>query len=309
MTMNVDDQEALDELEYQIRAILPEEYQETYDEVQPMSMGSAGLVYDAEGKVAWDDIWDSFCDLAMAGGPPHKGSLLECGDRATIYAQPDRYREITDEICRGITMATGLAAHASPLSGWVRVTCANQGMAGWLVRAIVMENVSARCAGTALDLPAAPAFRLEKEIKNVVTVIAKTCHYWTGHVSPLQQRSIGQLLSKMTKASPLIEPAPLGEGFRSDRHEIDCTAVADAMYVATGLRRSVHRNTGWIGLECSNVRAAIWMMRALVVANVLSRREGTVLLVPVNDERDRDGQIVVSAVARIYRLAAARGVL
>ena len=39
-------------------------------------MRAAGLKYDADGKVAWDEIWGSFCDLAMAGGPPHKGKLL-----------------------------------------------------------------------------------------------------------------------------------------------------------------------------------------------------------------------------------------
>jgi len=30
-------------------------------------------------------------------------------------------------------------------------------------------------------LPAGPAFRLDKEIKNVITVVAKTHHYWTEH--------------------------------------------------------------------------------------------------------------------------------
>jgi sirohydrochlorin cobaltochelatase len=32
-----------------------------------------------------------------------------------------------------------------------------------------------------LFLPAGPTFRLDKEIKNVVTVIAKTHHYWKEH--------------------------------------------------------------------------------------------------------------------------------
>jgi sirohydrochlorin cobaltochelatase len=33
-----------------------------------------------------------------------------------------------------------------------------------------------------LFLPAAPSFTLDKEIKNVVTVVAKTHHYWTEHL-------------------------------------------------------------------------------------------------------------------------------
>jgi len=43
-----------------------------------------------------------------------------------------------------------------------------------MLRAITMENVAVRLEGRALDLPAAPVFRIDKEIKNVVTVVAKT---------------------------------------------------------------------------------------------------------------------------------------
>jgi sirohydrochlorin cobaltochelatase len=32
-----------------------------------------------------------------------------------------------------------------------------------------------------LYLPAGPAFRLEHESKNVITVVAKTHHYWREH--------------------------------------------------------------------------------------------------------------------------------
>src|ERR1700759_5567269 len=95
ITMAPEDQAALDELEARLRTILPEEYQD--GEVQPVSMGSAGLKYDNDGKVAWDEIWDHFCDLAMAGGPPHKGRLLEPGSAD----EADRYREVAAEICRG----------------------------------------------------------------------------------------------------------------------------------------------------------------------------------------------------------------
>ena len=80
----------LDELEFRLKTILPEEYQESYEEVQPVSMGSAALKYGRDGKVAWNDIWNTFCDLAMAGGPPHKGMLLEPASVADIEAQPER---------------------------------------------------------------------------------------------------------------------------------------------------------------------------------------------------------------------------
>ena len=49
------------------------------------------------------------------------------------------------------------------------------------MRAIVVENVMVRREREVLYLPAGPRFTLEGEIKNVVTVVAKTFHYWTQH--------------------------------------------------------------------------------------------------------------------------------
>ena len=288
--------------------MLPEEYQDTYEDVQPVSMGSAGLKFGDDGQVAWDEMWESFCDLAMAGGPPHKGLLLEPASPEAGEAAPDRYRTVVDEICRGIRMVTGLRAAASPVPGWVRVTCLSQGMAGWLVRAITMENVAARSEGKALDLPAAPGFRLEKEIKNVVTVIAKTCHYWLGHMPRAQQRAIGHLFVTLADESPLIVPATSSDDAPPDR-EARVALMAARIQQETGCGISAHRYAGWLGVECASVRAAIWMMRALVVNNVLARREHTALFVPVNPAQDPDGERVVAALARVHGLAVARGVL
>src|SRR6201994_809474 len=97
-------------LQARLKPLLPEKYQDSYEDVKPVSMGSAGLKYGSDGSVAWDEIWGSFCDLAMAGGPPHRGTLLEPATRAGIALDPRRYREVVDELCRGIGMVTGLAA-------------------------------------------------------------------------------------------------------------------------------------------------------------------------------------------------------
>src|SRR3569833_3979867 len=93
-------------LEERVKTLLPFVYQERYEQVQPVSMGSAGLKFGADGKVAWNEIWGSFCDLAMAGGPPHKGKLLEPGSEDEIGREPGRYQEVVNEICRGIRMVT-----------------------------------------------------------------------------------------------------------------------------------------------------------------------------------------------------------
>ena len=182
-------------------------YRSSYETMQPVPMGSAALKYAADGRVAWDQIWESFCDLAMAGGPPHKGALLEPGSLADIEAEPGRYQEATDEICRGVTLVTDLQAVVSSAPGWVRVRCYSDTMADWLLRAITMENVAVRRSGDAIDLPASPAFRLEKEIKNVITVIAKTSHYWLGHMPSSQKRAIADLFAALAAESPLIEPS------------------------------------------------------------------------------------------------------
>ena len=122
-------------LNRRIRTLLPELYQDSYETLQPTPMRSAGLKYAADGQVAWDEMWGTFCDLALAGGPPHKGALLGPGVESDIDADFDRYDEAAEEICRGIRLVTGLRAYVSPDPGWVRVSCQGDAMAGWLLRA------------------------------------------------------------------------------------------------------------------------------------------------------------------------------
>jgi hypothetical protein len=51
------------------------------------------------------------------------------------------------------------------------------------------------------------------------------------------------------------------------------------------------------------------MMRALVVKNVLARREETTLFVPVNGRTDPDGTVVAGALASVLGFAKARRVI
>jgi len=289
-------------LEERVKTLLPLEYQERYDEVRPVSMGSTGLKFGRDGKVAWNEIWGSFCDLAMAGGPPHKGTLLEPGSREDIARQPERYKEVVNEICRGIRMVTELAVSPSPNPGWVQVGCDSDTMAGWLVRAIVMENVSVWCEDSMLELPAGPHYRLEKEIKNVITVIAKTCHYFAEHLRSGQQRAIGKLFKEMKAASPLVQPAVSCHGFDAVKQGELSARIANGIERSTGLHRAGRDYAGWLGIGCSSVHAAISMMRLLSTINVLSRREDTTLYVPVNALTDPTGEIVAHAVADVHSL-------
>ena len=92
-TLSHADRMALEELDGRLKTILPEGTQDWSEGMEPKPMRSAGLKYGSDGKVAWNEIWGSFCDLAMAGGPPHRGSLLEAG-------RPGRHRRRTPPPCR-----------------------------------------------------------------------------------------------------------------------------------------------------------------------------------------------------------------
>lgn len=288
----------LDELESRIRTLLPEQYQDRYESVKPVSMGSAGLQFDSDGKVAWDEMWGSFCDLAMAGGPPHKGMLLEPAPPEAIAATPERYAEVAAELCRGIEMVAYVCATPSTtMPGWIAVDCENETMAAWLTRAIVMENVSAFHRACVLYLPAGPAFRIEKEIKNVITAIAKTSHYWLDHVWFDQKRQIGELFARMDSAMPLLQPSAVP----TDSSDATAQAIQDEVCVITRFRPAPQQYSGWCGLDCPDVATAIWIMRALVASNALARREGNTLFVPVNPTLDPGGRKIAELTIQVWR--------
>ncbi len=164
--------------------ILPPRYQSQLPSAAPM--GAAGLKFADDGSVAWDEIWTDFCDLALAGGPPHRGNLLEPINPATIEANPEGYEKTLTELERGLAMVTGLPIVQSENPGWIGIACDSEEMALWLLRAIVVENITVRREANVLYFPAGPDFRLEREIKNVVTVVAKTTHYWQEHIAGQQ---------------------------------------------------------------------------------------------------------------------------
>jgi hypothetical protein len=147
----------------------------------PAPMGAAPMRYADDGRVAWDQMWTTFCDLALAGGPKHRPTLLEPGTPAAVDADPDAYATVVAELARGLGLVTELPTVQCPDPGWLGLRCDDEAMARWLLRAIAAENISVRRDGVTLWLPAAPTFRLDHEIKNVVTVVAKTHHYWREH--------------------------------------------------------------------------------------------------------------------------------
>jgi hypothetical protein len=161
-----------------INALLPVAYRGRADDVRTDSMGSAGIHFDPDGKVPWDKIWTSFCDLGLAGGPPHRGRLLEPVDRSEIDTDKEAYQRVVAEIRRGISLVSGLKTVECESLGWVGVVCENESMAAWILRAIIAENVIARRERNVVFVPAGPQFTLYKEIKNIIVTIAKTTHFY-----------------------------------------------------------------------------------------------------------------------------------
>ncbi|GAA3765942.1 hypothetical protein [Terriglobus aquaticus] len=297
--------DSMEEFEHRLRVLLPETYQVFDAAVQPRSMGSAGLRYGPDGKVEWDKMWATFCHLAMAGGPPHRGKLLEPfrGSNLTPEQQTSMLAA-SAEIGRGIGLVTRLCAEPASRAGWLRLYCTSAAMAGWVARAIVMENVTAVVQGLSVFLPTGPHFRVEKEIKNVITSVAKTCHYWQDHMTEAQHAQVAELLAAMDRQMPLLQPGldvtPISE---STRRRIEDEIAQETSFEV------VDRYEDWVGLDCGSVAAAIWLMRALAVCNCSARREETILFAPLNAQQDSDGTRVVAALTEATRMARSFGVL
>lgn len=149
-------------------------------------MTAAPFKYNDDGSVNWGDMWDTFCVLAQAGGPPHRGTVLQ----APTSPDPTdpRYASVVQEIVRGVYEVSGLRATAAE-PGWIAVKTDSPGHALWLERAILSENVQVRSEGDILYVPASQEYTIKGEIKNVITVVAKTTHYWTEHVPPELKRA------------------------------------------------------------------------------------------------------------------------
>jgi sirohydrochlorin cobaltochelatase len=148
------------------------------DRAAPMS--SAPFVWRADGRPAWGAMWTTFCELALYGGPPQRGP--ERALRPVSGPGVDSDQAMLAEMRRGIFETTGLYAESAG-PGRLAVTCDSPAMAEWMRGAIVLENIEASVDDDRLLLPAGPAYRLEDEVKSIVTVVAKTHHYWQAHLT------------------------------------------------------------------------------------------------------------------------------
>jgi sirohydrochlorin cobaltochelatase len=148
------------------------------DPAAPMT--SAPFLWRPDGRPDWGGMWTTFCELALYGGPPQRGP--ESPLRATTDGVVESDGEMLAEMHRGIWETTGLYAETM-VPGWLAVSCDSPTMAAWMCAAIILENVGARVDENRLLLPAGPDYQLKDEVKSIITVVAKTHHYWQAHVA------------------------------------------------------------------------------------------------------------------------------
>lgn len=289
--------DALLALEAKINAILPPRYVGCFEDVPASSMGSASLKYDKDGKVAWGSIWTTFCHLALAGGPPHRGRFLDAVPVTEVLAHPVEQAAVVGEIKRAIGLCAEFPTIDEDRPGWIGIRCADTDMAAWMVRAIVAENVIARHEENLLFVPAGPGFRIEKEVKNVVVCVAKSFHYLLDHIDA-ENRPRGF-------SQNLIQP-PLPEEIAADlpRYQAAAGELRDALIECLGLKAFVSDPPGWVSMECASEEMAIWLQRAIIVENILARREAVTLFVPVplGDSATEAQATIVRVVGEVLRL-------
>lgn len=160
-------------------------------------MAAAPMVYREDGSADWGNMWTSYCALAQEGGPPHRGTLLP----APADADPtsSQYQAVVAELTRGIKEVSDLDA-APDAPGWLAVRCPSPAMALWLADAVKEENVEARHMDAKLLVPVGADFQLTGEIKNIITVVGKTTHYWHEHLAP----EVKQTLAWQTLAQDVL---------------------------------------------------------------------------------------------------------
>src|SRR3954466_13903911 len=88
-------------------------------------MSGASFLYHDDGTPDWAAMWSGFCELALFGGPPHRGE--DSSLQANVGAVRERSHidgsfDAIAEIRRGIYETTGLQS-GEARDGWLPVRC------------------------------------------------------------------------------------------------------------------------------------------------------------------------------------------
>ena len=147
----------------------------------PEYMKAAEIIYDQNGNPEWNKMWNSFCNLAAEGGPSHRDNLhrISFPEKNFVYDET-----IKNEIARGLRL---LNANVKEINnkGEIYIDLIFPNKAKWFRNIIDLENVAAKQKGKYLILPWSGNYKIDKEVKSLMTVWGKASHYWREH-RPLQ---------------------------------------------------------------------------------------------------------------------------
>jgi sirohydrochlorin cobaltochelatase len=119
------------------------------------------------------------------------------------------------------------------------------------------------------------------------------------------QRTAAILLDGKESTTGLLAPATRDE-VRAvpDDYQAVVDEIVEGILRSTGLQAIPSSNLGWIRVPCSGEEMAIWLMRAVIVENVLVRREGDSLFLPANSQfrTNERSKRVVATFTHAYRL-------
>jgi hypothetical protein len=161
------------------RSLMPDPWQEV---AQDLTQGEAhhgglggeavsatGLAMGRVGAMAAADA-SLEADLASAPISPQAALLVEPVPAAEAQAQHDQQTTVLATLSRGLHLLTGLPVVESPVPGWIGIRVPDP---IFMLRAVVVQGILSRRRGDVLWLPAGPAFAMRREIRSVLTAVAK----------------------------------------------------------------------------------------------------------------------------------------
>lgn len=146
-------------------------------------MASAPFVYDEQGRIAWDKMWESYCYLAKDGGPAHRGEAqkIEKVDRDMLsVAKNSNFSKISEEALRGVSLILPYPIKIDN-KGWLIISLVSENVAKWFCEVINEENVVCEQHEKDIYLPLNDTFDIDHDVKSIITVAGKAHHYWTKH--------------------------------------------------------------------------------------------------------------------------------
>ena len=105
-----------------------------------------------------------------------------------------------------------------------------------------------------------------------MVALAKALHYWDGHLTAAQQSLAGD---------GVWEAGDPDRGGRNPVRVRGGGGRGGERSAPAGLPTSPRRYVGWVGVETAGEEEAVWLLRAVLVEQVLARREERVLYLPV----------------------------